>query len=184
VLKQKRVDADADQSDPETRSETEAQTIDLQRRGQPLPQRLARLNRSSEWNRACPDARKSQSQLLLLRLPSCWVLQIPPLTCSTSIGLNLARDEYSARGRKWPRRDLNLAAQAVSLRLQQQLKSILSPEPRGAPPHPKNGPAFRYGLRSVTAILPILNDIWIGNRDSVCIFRRGVSVLDLWSAKR
>jgi hypothetical protein len=47
--------------------------LGLKRRSQPLSQRLARrmLQRSSEWNRTGSDARKNQSQFLLLRLRSC-----------------------------------------------------------------------------------------------------------------
>jgi len=86
VLKQKGVDADADQTDRQSRSEIKTQMLSLKRSGQSLPQRLARLDRSSEWSRACPDARKSQSQFFLLRLRFCRVLQIAAPTWSISIG--------------------------------------------------------------------------------------------------
>ena len=73
MLKKERVDADADQTDRETGPEIEGQTLGLQPRGRPLPQRLAwgALEGSLERNRTGSDARKSQSQLFLLRLRSC-----------------------------------------------------------------------------------------------------------------
>jgi hypothetical protein len=81
----------------------------------------------------------------------------------------------------WPPK---ISAQAVSLRLQQQLKSILSLDRCGPPIHVQNGRALRYGLHSVTAVLPILNDLLMRILQCEGIFRQGVSVLGLSSARQ
>ena len=73
MLKKKRVDANADQTNCQARSEIKVQMLGLQPPGQLLPQRLSggTLERSSQRNRTGPDARKNQSQFFLLRLRSC-----------------------------------------------------------------------------------------------------------------
>ena len=103
MLKKKRVDADADQNDRETRSEIKAEMLGLQRRGQPLPQRLARrmLDRSSEWNRTGSHARKNQSQFLLLRLRSC----------QSGLEFERHRVRRATRRRECSRWDTNLASE-------------------------------------------------------------------------
>jgi hypothetical protein len=64
VLKKKRVDGDAGQTDRQARCEIETHVLGLRPPSQPLPQGFAggMLKRSSERNRTGSDARKSQSQ--------------------------------------------------------------------------------------------------------------------------
>jgi hypothetical protein len=81
----------------------------------------------------------------------------------------------------WPPQ---ISAQVVSLRLQQQLKSILSPGSRRA--------RFHLGTRGrsamvyvpLTRVLSTLNAAWTGNLECDDIFRQGVSVLDPCSIER
>jgi hypothetical protein len=65
MLKEKRIDADADQNHRQARAQVEAQVLGFDEAGQPLPQRQAggTLDRTPERNRTGPDARKSQSQV-------------------------------------------------------------------------------------------------------------------------
>ena len=73
VLKKKRVDANADQTDRKTRTEIKGQMLGLEPPSQPLPQRLAggMVQRSPERSRTGSDARKNQSQFFLLRPRFC-----------------------------------------------------------------------------------------------------------------